>query len=181
MLALALLPLLGIPIILLFLMASIDTGANGLFLQERIGQYGERFKIYKIRTLKEGVHRLGHMDYYASAFGKFLRASKFDELPQLFNVLKGDMSFVGPRPDLPGFADALQGDDRIILEVKPGITGPATLKYKDEELILSKQMDPESYNRTIIWKDKVEINKRYVKNYSFSLDLHFLLKSLKNS
>lgn len=179
--ALFLLPILIVPIGILIVLARLDTGASGLFLQERIGQYGKPFKIYKIRSLKQGVHRLGHMDYHATSFGGFIRVHKLDELPQLFNVIKGEMSFVGPRPDLPGFADTLEGEDRIILDIKPGITGPATLKYKDEELILAKQLDPENYNRTVIWKDKVEINKRYVKNYSFSLDLHILLKSLKNA
>lgn len=179
--ALFLLPILIVPIGILIVLARLDTGASGLFLQERIGQYGKPFKIYKIRSLKQGVHRMGHMDYHATSFGGFIRVHKLDELPQLFNVIKGEMSFVGPRPDLPGFADTLEGEDRIILDIKPGITGPATLKYKDEELILAKQLDPENYNRTVIWKDKVEINKRYVKNYSFSLDLHILLKSLKNA
>ncbi|TDU34391.1 lipopolysaccharide/colanic/teichoic acid biosynthesis glycosyltransferase [Gelidibacter sediminis] len=179
--ALFLLPILIVPIGILIVLARLDTGASGLFLQERIGQYGKPFKIYKIRSLKQGVHRLGHMDYHATSFGGFIRVHKLDELPQLFNVIKGEMSFVGPRPDLPGFADTLEGEDRIILDIKPGITGPATLKYKDEELILAKQLDPENYNRTVIWKDKVEINKRYVKNYSFSLDLHILLKSIKNA
>jgi lipopolysaccharide/colanic/teichoic acid biosynthesis glycosyltransferase len=88
------------------------------------------------------------------------------------------MSFVGPRPDIQGFADVLEGDDHIILKVKPGITGPATLKYKDEEVLLSQQSDPETYNRTIIWVDKVEINKKYVLNWRFSLDLKYILQSL---
>lgn len=180
-LALLLLPVLIIPIIFLIVMASIDTRANGVFSQVRIGQHGNPFKIFKIRTLQNGIHRLGHLESSATPFGQFLRAYKLDELPQLFNVLKGDMGFVGPRPDLMGFADVLEGEDRIILIIKPGITGPATLKYKDEEMILAKQINPENYNRTIIWKDKVEINKKYVKNYSFYLDLTFLLKSLKNS
>ncbi|TXE05833.1 sugar transferase [Gelidibacter salicanalis] len=181
LLAVLLTPVLLLPICLLIVLARYDTGLSGLFLQTRIGQWGKPFKIYKIRSLRQGVHRLGHMDYHTSAFGSFIRRYKLDELPQLFNVLKGEMSFVGPRPDLPGFADVLEGEDRIILEVKPGITGSATLKYKNEELILAQQSNPEHYNRTVIWKDKVEINKRYVKNYSFSLDLHILLKSLKNS
>ena len=96
---------------------------------------------------------------------KLIRRYKLDELPQLFNVILGQMSFVGPRPDLFGFADVLQGEDRIILKVKPGITGPATLKYRHEEALLSQQDDPEAYNRLVIWKDKVEINKHYVQNW----------------
>ena len=116
----------------------------------------------------------------ATSFGKFLRRYKLDELPQLFNVIKGDMSFVGPRPDIEGFADVLEGEDRIILEIKPGVTGPATIKYKNEEVLLSQQVDPENYNRTIIWKDKVEINKMYIKNWSFYLDLKYIIQSITN-
>ncbi len=177
-LGLLLLPFLMLPIILLILIATIDTRQWGLFSQIRVGQYGRLFKIYKIRTLKNEPHHLGALEHSATAFGSFLRRSKLDELPQLFNVILGQMSFVGPRPDVVGFADCLEGEDRIILNVKPGITGPATLKYKDEELILAAQDDPETYNRTIIWPDKVEINKKYVQTWSFSLDLRLILKSV---
>jgi lipopolysaccharide/colanic/teichoic acid biosynthesis glycosyltransferase len=179
-LVLVLLPLLIAPIIILVLFATIDTNRFGVFSQLRVGQHAKLFKIYKIRTLREGIHRLGQLEKSATTFGKFLRRTKLDELPQLFNVLFGDMSFVGPRPDLQGFADELEGDDRIILLVKPGVTGPATLKYKDEELVLERQKDPEHYNRTIIWVDKVKINKKYVQNYSFYLDLTLILKSTLN-
>ncbi|WP_461599642.1 sugar transferase [Winogradskyella sp.] len=180
LLVLLLFPFLIIPIIVLVAIATIDTGKYGVFTQKRVGQEGALFNIYKIRTLKEEVHQLGHLDKSATRFGKFLRRTKFDELPQLFNVLKGDMSFVGPRPDVQGFADELKGEDRIILLVKPGITGEATLKYKDEERVLERQKDPDHYNRTIIWVDKVKINKNYVQNYSFYLDLRLILKSVLN-
>ncbi|MCD2259786.1 sugar transferase [Psychroserpens luteolus] len=179
-LSIFLFPILIIPIILLVLMSTLDTRQYGIFSQWRVGQHGRLFKIYKLRTLKQEKHELGHLDKSATRLGKILRHTKLDELPQLFNVLKGDMSFVGPRPDIQGFADELTGDDRIILMVKPGITGPATLKYKDEEDILSQQLDPETYNRTIIWVDKVEINKKYVQNWSFYLDLTFIIKSILN-
>lgn len=179
-LVLVLLPLFFVPLIVLIVISSIDTNRYGVFSQMRVGQHGQLFRIYKIRTLREGVHKLGHLEKSATTLGKFLRRTKLDELPQLYNVLIGDMSFVGPRPDLKGFADELVGDDRIILKVKPGITGPATLKYKDEERVLQQQKDPEHYNRTIIWVDKVKINKKYVKNYSFYLDLTFILKSTLN-
>ncbi len=177
-LSVVLVPILLLPIIIFVCIATIDTRQFGMFFQTRIGQYGKPFQIFKIRTLKQEEHRLGHLDLSATAFGKFLRRFKLDELPQIFNVLFGQMSFVGPRPDVPGFADVLEGDDRIILKLKPGITGPATLKYKDEEHLLAKQVDPENYNRTIIWPDKVEINKKYIHNYSFYLDLNFILKSI---
>lgn len=174
------LPVVLFPILVLVLVASIDTQQFGLFSQDRIGQYGQVFKIFKLRTLKAGTHQLGHLKVSATRLGQFLRVSKIDELPQLFNVLIGNMSFVGPRPDVKGFADQLQGEDRMILKVKPGITGPATLKYKNEEALLSQQADPETYNRTIIWADKIEINKKYVQNWSFSLDLYFITKSIRN-
>jgi lipopolysaccharide/colanic/teichoic acid biosynthesis glycosyltransferase len=173
-----LLPLLFIPLFILVFIAALDVGYFGWFQQDRVGQHGKLFKMYKIRTLKPGPHYLGSLDSSASKYGKFLRRTKLDELPQLFNVLFGHMSFVGPRPDVIGFADLLTGDDSIILKVKPGVTGPATIKYKNEEAILAMQSDPESYNRTIIWTDKVEINKKYVQNWSFYLDLKYILQSL---
>ena len=174
------LPIFIIPLVLLIFIATLDTRKNGIFSQIRVGQQGRLFKIYKIRTLKEGVHELGQLHRSATRLGQFLRRTKLDELPQLFNVLIGDMSFVGPRPDILGFADQLTGDDRIILKVKPGLTGEATLKYKDEERLLERQNNPEHYNRTIIWVDKVNINKMYVENYSFYLDLKLILKSIIN-
>jgi lipopolysaccharide/colanic/teichoic acid biosynthesis glycosyltransferase len=180
LLSLCLLTFLILPIIIFVLLATIDTRQWGLFSQQRVGQYGKLFYIYKIRTLKKEVHRLGHLEHSATALGKWLRQTKLDELPQLFNVLLGHMSFVGPRPDVQGFADVLEGEHRIILQVKPGITGPATLKYKDEEQLLAQQSNPEDYNRTIIWVDKVEINKKYVQNWRFSLDLGYIIKSLVN-
>lgn len=178
LLVLLLLPFFILPIIALVILATFDTKKYGVFTQRRVGQHGKIFKIYKIRTLKEEKHLLGHLDRSATVLGKFLRHTKLDELPQLFNVIKGDMSFVGPRPDIEGFADKLEGDDRIVLLVKPGITGEATLKYKEEELLLNKQKDPEDYNRRVIWVDKVKINKNYVRNYSFYLDLKLILKSI---
>ncbi len=175
-----LIPVFIIPIILIVLIATIDTNMWGIFTQKRVGKNARLFNIYKVRTLKNEPHRLGHLDKSATKFGKWLRKYKLDELPQLFNVLKGDMSFVGPRPDVEGFADELEGEDRIILNIRPGVTGPATIKYRDEEEILALQDDPEKYNRTIIWKDKVEINKKYIENWSFYLDLKFIIKSIFN-
>ena len=113
--------------------------------------------------------------------GSFFRRSKIDELPQLINVLIGDMSFVGPRPDVPGYADKLTGDDRIILSIRPGITGPASLKYRNEELILAKQADPEEYNRTVIYPYKVKINKSYVETWEFTGDIHYIWRTFSNT
>uniref|UniRef100_A0A6S6M092 Bacterial sugar transferase domain-containing protein n=1 Tax=Citrifermentans bremense TaxID=60035 RepID=A0A6S6M092_9BACT len=99
-------------------------------------------------------------------------------MPQLLNIFLGQMSFVGPRPDVPGFADLLENDDRIILSIRPGITGPATLKYRHEEDILAAQSCPEQYNNTVIFPDKVRINKKYIEEYSFFADLQYIWKTI---
>jgi lipopolysaccharide/colanic/teichoic acid biosynthesis glycosyltransferase len=110
--------------------------------------------------------------------GRLFRAAKIDELPQLLNVLVGSMSFVGPRPDVPGYADQLAGGDRLLLTVRPGITGPATLKYRDEADLLAQQDDPERYNREIIYPDKVEINKAYILNWTLAQDIAYIIRTV---
>ena len=162
--------------------ASVETRSNGLFVQKRIGQYGKPFYVWKIKTMKPvlGVKSAvtTSQDRRITKSGALFRKTKIDELPQLFNVLFGQMSFVGPRPDVPGFADLLEGEDRIILSLRPGITGPASLKYKDEEILLSKVQDPERYNKEVIWPDKVKINKAYIRNWSLSKDIGYLVKTV---
>ena len=144
-----------IPLILLLLIASIDLRTKGLFVQERIGYLGKPFSLYKIRTLKGENHEdVVSIKQQQTGFGSFLRKTKLDELPQLINILKGEMSLVGPRPDIPGYADLLRGEDRIVLNVKPGLTGPATLKYKNEDELLLHQQDPRRYNDEVIWPVK---------------------------
>lgn len=113
-----------------------------------------------------------------TVFGQFLRQYKLDELPQLVNVLVGQMSFVGPRPDVKGYADKLEGNDQIILTVKPGITGPATLKFREEESLLGRQTNPKKYNDEVIWKEKIEINKKYIENWTFIGDIKYILKTI---
>ena len=142
-----------------------------LFKQIRIGKNGVPFTIYKLRTIPEGAT-------IPNAWGAFLRKSKLDELPQLLNVLKGEMTLVGPRPDVPGYADLLQGDDRIILTLKPGITGLASLKYRNEEQLLTQQPNPKQYNDEVIWPDKVRINKWYASNRTFLIDLQIIFYTL---
>lgn len=169
-----------VPIVfVLWVLASISTGNNGWFVQTRIGHQGKAFKLYKIRTLKGRNHQtIEEMKAMETNFGRWLRTTKLDELPQIFNVLKGDMSWVGPRPDIPGYADKLEGEDRIVLTVRPGITGPATLKYKKEDQLLLHQTEPKKYNDEVIWPDKVAINRAYIKNWSFQKDLRYLLRSV---
>ncbi|MCK5056750.1 MAG: sugar transferase [Candidatus Aminicenantes bacterium] len=165
-----------------YVIASISTKKSGFFKQQRVGRGGKYFNVIKLRTMRDipGIDATAtaKTDPRITKGGAFLRAFKLDELPQLRNVLAGDMSIVGPRPDVPGFADKLTGDDRVILSVRPGITGPATLKYKNEEEILAKRENPETYSRDVIWPDKVKINREYVENYSFFKDIYYIFKTI---
>ena len=156
-------------------MAAIDTNTNGVFIQHRIGQFGIPFKIYKFRTMQ--VSPASESDRI-SAVGKFLRRYKLDELPQLFNVLNGEMSVVGPRPDLAGYYDLLEGDNRKILQLKPGLTSPAALKYSNEDQLLAKQELPLVYNNTVIFPDKVKLNLDYYHQRSFWGDITIVMKTV---
>ncbi|WP_201352079.1 sugar transferase [Hydrogenimonas urashimensis] len=165
-----------------WVVASVETRSNGFFFQTRVGRNGRLFRVVKIKTMKPvrgiATNVTTSTDVRITKSGRFFRKTKIDELPQLWNILLGDMSFVGPRPDVPGFADRLEGDDRIVLSVRPGITGPATLKYRDEEEILAGRHDPERYNREVIWPDKVRINKEYIRNWSLAEDIKIIIKTI---
>ena len=169
-------------ILIAWLIATMDTGANGFFVQQRVGYKGRLFNAVKVRTMcqtaQEGTTVTTSSDPRITKLGRFWRKTKIDELPQLFNVLIGQMSFVGPRPDVPGFADRLQGEDRVILSVRPGITGPATLKYRNEEALLASADDPEAYNRDVIYPDKVKVNREYVETWSFGRDIRYILATV---
>ncbi|KQY11977.1 sugar transferase [Massilia sp. Root133] len=169
-------------IVLCWLAATIDTRSNGFFIQKRIGRHGRVIRVCKIKTMYPSDTQRSPIASRnlasISQSGRFLRKYKLDELPQLFNVLAGSMSLVGPRPDVPGYADRLQGEDRIILSLRPGITGPASIKYKDEEVILAAVDDPETYNDRIIWPDKVRINREYFNNYSLLRDLRYIFHTI---
>jgi len=147
------------------------------FVQDRVGRHGRLFSMIKFRTMT--VSHSGSTVSVAgesriTPLGAILRRYKLDELPELWNVLKGDMSLVGPRPDVPGYADCLQGEERRILELRPGITGPASLKYRFEENILAKVENPQEYNDTVIYPDKVRLNLYYLDHYSFLKDLQMI-------
>jgi len=177
--AIVLIPFVLIPILIFAILASISTKQNGIFVQERIGQFGKPFRCYKIRSLKGSQHvGIDAIKSNETPFGRWLRWSKMDELPQLFNVLEGTMSLVGPRPDISGYADELSREDSVLLEIKPGITGPATLKYKNEDAVLLKQKDAKKYNDTVIWPDKIKLNKTYIKNWSLRKDIGYLWASI---
>jgi len=153
-----------------------------LFVQLRVGRHGRLFRCYKFRTMVPGAHELGSIttanDSRITDVGRVLRRYKLDELLLLWNVVTGTMSFVGPRPDVPGYLDRLQGDDRRILELLPGITGPATLIFKDEAQLLSQAEDPKAYNDKVIYPQKVRINLRYMQDGSFWLDIGYILATL---
>lgn len=165
-----------------------------LFVQERIGRHGKRFKMHKFRTMyvdQDGPSVAYPVEGRVTPLGAKLRRFKLDELPELWDVLVGNMSFVGPRPDVPGYADCLVGDDRVILSLRPGITGPATLKYRDEERLIADFVkkakeagDPRSepeiaiwYNDNVIYPDKVRINKDYAEHATLWMDLKMILNT----
>ena len=154
-------------------------GGSVIFKQKRVGQHGRLFTVYKFRSMTvagEGKTSIAaEEESRVTPLGEKLRRYKLDELPELWNVLKGEMSFVGPRPDVPGYADKLQGKDREMLRLKPGITGPASLKYRDEEYILSHVEDPKRYNDEVIYPDKVRLNLYYLYHYSFLKDLKMIV------
>jgi lipopolysaccharide/colanic/teichoic acid biosynthesis glycosyltransferase len=175
--------LVGLPVIALArVVARLDTGETGLFRQARVGRNGEPFEMLKVRTMRSapGVSTTvtASDDVRITRSGAWLRRLKIDELPQLVNVLRGEMSLVGPRPDVPGFADLLQGADRVVLSVRPGITGPAALAYRHEEALLAAAGDPERYNRQVIWPEKVRINRHYIENYSLASDLRCIAQTV---
>ena len=153
-----------------------------LFKQVRIGRGGKPFKIYKIRTMADDSEVDCTVttadDPRITPYGHWLRESKVDTFLELINILIGDMSFVGPRPDVPGYADKLEGDDRVILKLRPGLTGPASIKYRHEDKILAQQADPKRYNDEVIWPDKVKINKEYYENWSIWRDIAVLWKTV---
>lgn len=218
-------------IVFCYILASMDTRTNGFFFQKRVGRWGRPFFFIKLRTMRVDPSHQTNVttdhDPRITRLGRLFRKTKLDELPQLIHVLFGQMSFVGPRPDVPGYADKLEGEgtevgdrrsdiggqgagvrsqgsgvrkpfyrfrpkavfgnqrrrkseggDRIILSVRPGITGPATLKYRDEEAILAAQEDPERYNDQVLWPDKVRLNREYVESWSFWGDIRLIMKTL---
>ena len=153
-------------------------GGPALFTQKRVGRHGKLFTMHKFRSMTVS-HSGSSVSVAGEAritlLGAKLRKYKLDELPELWDVLIGNMSFVGPRPDVPGYADQLKGNDRRVLELRPGITGPASLKYRDEEELLAKVENPIEYNDTVIYPDKVRINLYYLDHYSFLKDIQMIL------
>jgi lipopolysaccharide/colanic/teichoic acid biosynthesis glycosyltransferase len=164
-----------------WVIAALDTRSNGFFIHKRVGRHGRIINVYKIKTMyaSKGIRSpIASNNFSAiTKSGMFFRKYKLDELPQLFNVLAGSMSIVGPRPDVPDYADQLKGSDRVILLLRPGSNGPASIKYKNEEALLSAAEDPVLYNDTVIWPDKVRINKEYIVQYSLMADIKYIMQT----
>lgn len=156
--------------LILIIVASFDTGFPGVFSQERIGREGKIFIIFKLRTYHPKTRK-------KSKIGSLFRKTKLDELPQLFNILLGDMSLVGPRPDIPGYYDMLKGEDRLILQIKPGLTSDAGIQFRNEEELLNQQADPLKYNDEVLFPEKVKMNLNYYRQLSFKKDAQILLKT----
>ena len=168
-----------LPVLLVIaLLTKLSMPGPVLFRQYRVGQHGKLFKIVKFRSMK--LHHHGSTvsikgESRITPWGSVMRKYKLDELPELWNVIIGDMSLVGPRPHVPGYTDKLTGKDRIILTLRPGITGLASLKYSKEEELLALQKDPITYHKKIIFPDKVRINIHYIQNWSLGLDFKIII------
>ncbi len=171
------LPLLGF----IAMSIKIMMGNPLIFRQTRVGQNGKLFTLYKFRSMTynhNGNSITVKGESRITPLGNFLRKYKLDELPELWNILKGDMSFVGPRPDVPEYITKLVGEERLILRIRPGLTSPASIKYKDEEKLVALATDPQSFYNEVIWPDKVRINLEYCKNRSLLGDMTLILKTM---
>ena len=163
----------------------LDSRGEVLFLQKRVGRYGKEFNIYKFRTMVTNAEKIGKQitvgkDSRITRVGAFLRKFKIDELPQLFNVLKGDMSLVGPRPEVPKYVALYNEEQRHVLDVRPGITDMASLRYKDENDILGKVDNPEEYYINIIMRDKLNLNLEYIEKSNLFFDIYLIIKTIFN-
>jgi lipopolysaccharide/colanic/teichoic acid biosynthesis glycosyltransferase len=170
---------LSFPIVVISAIVKISSCGPVFYIQNRVGRQGRLFRAIKFRTMYLGADKEGSVttaiDTRITPVGRGLRRFKLDELPQLWNVLVGDMSLVGPRPDVPGYADALAGDAHRVLELRPGITGPATLYFRYEEELLAKVNDPGRFNDEVIWPAKIRMNLDYLEHRTFWKDIGYIL------
>jgi lipopolysaccharide/colanic/teichoic acid biosynthesis glycosyltransferase len=167
--------------LVIFVLIKIRMPGPAFFRQKRTGKDGKLFTMIKFRTMvinDESNTTSVQGDKRITPLGAVLRRSKLDELPELWNVLKGEMSLVGPRPDVPEFTQRLSGDEKLILKLRPGITGPASVKYSNEEELLAEVPDPKKFTEEVIWPDKVKINLGYYYNRSFIKDLQIIVSTL---
>lgn len=158
-------------------------GTPVFFVQKRVGQFGQPFEMYKFRTMKEfrgasGSQLTVNGDKRITEFGRFLRKTKLDELPQLLNVIKGDMSVVGPRPEVQYFVDKYTDIQKLVLKLKPGITDEASIQYVDESAFLSKSQNPEQFYIEVVMPEKIRINLDYAKHSNLWTDLKVILRTV---
>ncbi|MGB4655073.1 MAG: sugar transferase [Bacteroidales bacterium] len=182
-------------LIIVAILIKIKMPGPVFYVQQRVGRNGKLFKMYKFRSMKVGSDKSSVSmagESRITPLGAKLRKYKLDELPELWNVLIGNMSFVGPRPDVPGYADKLEGNDRLILKLRPGITGPASLKYRNEEEKIADYVrkikatgdlrsDEEIalwYNDHVIYPDKIKLNLYYYQHYSFWMDIKMIFATI---
>jgi lipopolysaccharide/colanic/teichoic acid biosynthesis glycosyltransferase len=183
--------LLGIPLLILLaplfiivaIVVRLDSAGPAFFLQERVGRFGKRFRIIKFRTMTFSAERQGPLitvgnDARVTRVGRLLRRWKIDELPQLFNLLRGEMSLVGPRPEVPRYAALYTSHQSRILEARPGITGPASLRFHDESRLLAEQADPEQYYRLVLMAIKIEEDLAYVESATVATDLLLVARTI---
>jgi lipopolysaccharide/colanic/teichoic acid biosynthesis glycosyltransferase len=171
--------ILVLPFLAITLVVKLTSPGPVLFRQKRVGRNGKFFTVVKLRTMDSKSENLGSittaLDARITPVGRIFRKYKIDELPQLWNVFIGKMSFVGPRPDVPGYADRLQGRERSILEIRPGITGPASLYFRNEEELLAAETNPRQYNDTVVWPKKVALNLEYIEKWNFWSDIGYIV------
>lgn len=169
--------------VLIAILILIDSRGGALYLQERVGRGNKNFKLIKFRTMKTGADKLGlltigNKDLRITRVGKFLRKSKLDELPQLINVFVGDMSFVGPRPEVRKYVSMYNQQQQQVLHFKPGITDPASIQYRNENQILTQYTDPEKAYIEKIMPDKLKINLDYQLHRTFISDMGIIIKTI---
>lgn len=170
---------------LLFVAIRIKMGSDGpvFFKQIRVGEKGKEFKILKFRTMVVDAEKLGRQitvgnDNRITKIGAFLRKYKIDELPQLINVFKGDMSLVGPRPEVPRYVNMYTEEQRKVLDVKPGITDLASIRYRDENELLGQAENPDEFYINTIMPDKLALNVEYINKSNIFLDIYIILKTI---
>ena len=175
--------IISLPFQVMILLGCIfSTRSNGIYRQKRIGMNNQEFIIYKFKSMMDSVQNNDFQtsigDPRITGFGKLIRRTKLDELPQLFNIIRGQMSFVGPRPDVPGYAEKLSEEIYYLDKVKPGITSPASIFFRNEEIILNRVRNKKHYNDNIIWPLKAKMNREYADTFSFLGDLICLLQTI---
>jgi len=168
-------------LLLVVILIKLRTPGSIFFCQKRTGRRGKPFMLYKFRTMIP-YHSGSSISVWGESritpLGAKLRKYKVDELPELWNVLKGDMSLVGPRPDVPEYTERLKGEELRILDLRPGITSPASIRYANEEVLIASASDPHKYYNEVIWPDKVRLNLEYANNRSFFGDLIIIFDTI---